>query len=431
MLLLMYLVGILASTNAEDLTNSIEKIPKLNPTDKIQHIPELLTLASPDDATLTTMELISKYGYKGELHKVTTADGYILELHRIKGRTDNSTDLKVQKPVALVMHGLLCDSSTWVLAGREKSLGFILADEGYDVWLGNARGTTYARNHKSRKTLKSKKDFWNFSWHEIGTRDLPAMIDYIVKTTGRQKMFYLGHSQGTTAFFVMASERPEYQKYIEEMYAMAPIAYCGRMKSPFMQLLAQFTLTMEIMGQLFGIYEFNPTNDFIKAVQRLVCAEKAITQPICSNVMFLVAGFNEEQFDPALLPIILGHVPASNSLKQLVHYGQLIKSGTLFLPGRFKHFDYGLFGNKDLYGTLTPPNYNLTKITAPIHVYYSENDWLANVQDVEKLYSELGNPSGKTLVADKKFNHLDYLWAKDANKIVYEPIISAMKKKST
>lgn len=79
-----------------------------------------------------------------------------------------------------------------------------------------------------------------YSWNEIGTRDLPAMIDHVVEITGRNEMFYLGHSQGTTAFFVMAAERPEYQKKIEKMFAMAPIAFCGRMKSPFLQLLSQF-----------------------------------------------------------------------------------------------------------------------------------------------------------------------------------------------
>jgi lysosomal acid lipase/cholesteryl ester hydrolase len=70
------------------------------------------------------MELIKKYGYNGELHKVTTSDGYILELHRITGRA-NSPDSNVQKPVAFVMHGLLCDSSVWVLSGAKKSLGKI------------------------------------------------------------------------------------------------------------------------------------------------------------------------------------------------------------------------------------------------------------------------------------------------------------------
>lgn len=84
------------------------------------------------------------------------------------------------------------------------------------------------------------------SWHEIGTYDLPAMIDYVLQTTGREKLFYLGHSQGTTAFFVMSTQLPEYQDKIEAMFAMAPIAYCGRMKSPFLQMLAQFTYTVDV-----------------------------------------------------------------------------------------------------------------------------------------------------------------------------------------
>jgi len=281
------------------------------------------------------------------------------------------------------------------------------------------------RISSSRKI--KKKDYWNFSWHEIGTRDLPAMIDHIVKTTGREKMFYLGHSQGTTAFFVMAAERPEYQSKIEVMYAMAPIAYCGRMKSPFMQLISQFSVMLEYSWNSMGINEFSPNSDLIKAVQQLVCSEKAITQPICSNGMFLVTGFNAEQLDPQLLPVILGHVPASTSTKQLIHYAQLIKSGTLFLPGKFKQYDYGIISNKNTYGTLNPPIYDLSKIKVPVHLHYSKNDWLANVKDVEKLYSELGNPSGKTLVPDEKFNHVDYMWAKDVKKLVYDKIISLMK----
>jgi hypothetical protein len=68
------------------------------------------------------LELVNKYGYNGELHEVVTIDGYILELHRITGRFSSST---VQKPVALVIHGLLCSSACWILSGPEKGLGKI------------------------------------------------------------------------------------------------------------------------------------------------------------------------------------------------------------------------------------------------------------------------------------------------------------------
>lgn len=53
-----------------------------------------------------------------------------------------------------------------------------------------------------------------FSWHEIGYYDMPAVIDYVIERTGFKKLYYIGHSQGTTAYAVLASERPEYNEKI-------------------------------------------------------------------------------------------------------------------------------------------------------------------------------------------------------------------------
>lgn len=78
-----------------------------------------------------------------------------------------------------------------------------------------------------------------YSWHEIGIRDLPAMIDYILKVTSRTKLFYTGHSQGSTIFYVMATELPEYNDKINAMFSLAPVAYCSRMFSPVFQFLAR------------------------------------------------------------------------------------------------------------------------------------------------------------------------------------------------
>ncbi|XP_014469105.1 PREDICTED: lipase 3-like [Dinoponera quadriceps] len=370
----------------------------------------------PEDAKLNAMQLIEKYHYNPELHRVITSDGYILEMHRVRGQT--ATLNNMQKPVVFMMHGLLASSASWVLSGPKKSLGFILSDAGYDVWLGNARGTLYSLNHTNPSI--ARKDYWNFSWHEIATRDLPAMIDYVLKTTGREKLFYLGHSQGTTTFFVMSAQLPEYQDKVHAMFAMAPVAYSSRMFSPIFQLLSKLITPIDLVTKLIGQYEFAPTDEAMQKFQKLVCAKDAITQPLCSNVLFLITGFDYDQFDKALLPVILGHLPAGASTKQFVHYAQLINSG------KFRQFDYGFFGNLGIYNSITPPKYDLTKIHVPIALHYSTNDWLSNVRDVHQLYNELGNPLGKFRVPYEKFNHLDYLWAKDVDTLLYDKILSLM-----
>lgn len=89
-------------------------------------------------------------------------------------------------------------------------------------------------------------------------------------------------------------------------------------------------------------------------------------------------------------------------------------------------YDYGLFGNNERYGSSSPPDYDLKKITAPVYLHYSDNDWLAHVKDVDELASKLGNLVGKFRVPDGKFNHLDYQWAIDAKSLLYDRVISIM-----
>jgi len=47
-------------------------------------------------------------------------------------------------------------------------------------------------------------------------------------------------------------------------------------------------------------------------------------------------------------------------------------------------------------------------------------------QDVDQLASKLPNLLGKFLVQLPEFNHLDFLWAIDADTLVYNQVISQM-----
>jgi lysosomal acid lipase/cholesteryl ester hydrolase len=196
-----------------------------------------------EDGKLTTPQLIEKYGYTSETHHIETADGYILELHRVVGR-HNETRAGHTKKVVFLMHGLLCTSADWVYLGPDKSLSYLLSDEGYDVWMGNARGNRYSKNHTTFNV--KDKQFWQFSWHEIGIYDLPASIDYVLETTGQKRLQYIGHSQGTTVFYVMTSMLPVYNDKVILMQSLAPVAYLAHTKAPLLVLAAKFVKDLEV-----------------------------------------------------------------------------------------------------------------------------------------------------------------------------------------
>ena len=66
------------------------------------------------------------------------------------------------KPAVLLQHGIECDMNFWTANDPQVAPPFVLASQGYDVWLGNNRGTRYAAYHT---TLNASTDaeFWQFN----------------------------------------------------------------------------------------------------------------------------------------------------------------------------------------------------------------------------------------------------------------------------
>ncbi|XP_065172777.1 lipase 3-like [Atheta coriaria] len=219
----------------------------------------------------------------------------------------------------------------------------------------------------------------------------------------------------------MASVRPEYNDKIRGHYSLAPTAYMNHMTSPLLRLLAVADGGLRFIFDLIEMYEFLPSKGFLTMVAKKSCGH-AIFQPLCTNALFALCGFNNKQFNATLLPIVMGHTPAGSSLRQVLHYAQLVNSG------KFRQYDFGLFGNHKKYGRLTPSNYNLKKITAAVYLFYSHNDWLASETDVRKLKQQLVNTQISKLVlnTNNQFNHLDYLYGIDAKTLVYDKVFEVM-----
>ncbi|CAI5774703.1 Hypothetical predicted protein [Podarcis lilfordi] len=128
---------------------------------------------------------------------------------------------KGPRPTVFLQHGLLGSSSNWVFNMDYNSLGFILADAGYDVWLGNSRGNTWSNKHNNY--TEKHQEFWLFSFDEMAKYDLPASINFVLNKTGQEKIFYVGHSEGTTMAFIAFSTMPHLAKKIKMFFALAPV----------------------------------------------------------------------------------------------------------------------------------------------------------------------------------------------------------------
>lgn len=70
------------------------------------------------------------------------------------------------------------------------------------------------------------------SLDEIGIYDLSAMITFITNMRSQPLHTCVGHSMGTTCFYIMASERPEIARMVKMMINFGPELFINHMQSP-------------------------------------------------------------------------------------------------------------------------------------------------------------------------------------------------------
>ena len=98
-----------------------------------------------------------------EHYTLKTSDDYLLSLYRIPGKLEDSASNnknRKSKPAVLMLHSQDWDMTQWVTNEPDKANAFILSNAGYDVWMGNNRGSQYSLGHVSLTT--EDQEFWDF-----------------------------------------------------------------------------------------------------------------------------------------------------------------------------------------------------------------------------------------------------------------------------
>jgi len=305
---------------------------------------------------------------------------------------------------------LLSSAEDFVIGGPTEGLAFILADRGYDVFLGNARGNIYARKHSQ---LNPEKDaaFWRFCWSDIGKKDLPAIIDEVLRVSHQNKLTYVGHMQGTTAFYVMGSERPEYMDKIKTMVSLGPIAYMKHSTNKMLKTIAENEQNKAWQMKNLGVNEFHPSNDFIKSVGQEECIAQGIVERVCQNPFFMLNGYESQFMNMTTINQYAVRLPAGASTKQVLHFAQLVKNG------RFAKYAE----NTDRF-----VDYDLSRVSVPVLMVYVPTDKLSAKEDVECLIEKLPNVVEKMEIS-QYMNNLDLIFAKDVTNTVYQRLVQFLK----
>ncbi|KAI4384947.1 hypothetical protein MLD38_003030 [Melastoma candidum] len=356
--------------------------------------------------------MVRPWGYACEEHTVTTKDGYILGVQRIPAHEPGQ---RMSKAPVLLQHGLLMDAVTWVYNQPDKSLAFILADNGYDVWMANSRGTKPSLGHTSLSS--SDPAYWEWTWDELVSYDLTATFQHVNRVTG-QNLHYVAHSLGTLMGLAAFSQN-KLVNMMRSAVLLSPIAYLNNIPSMF----ARATANMFVGEELYwlGLHEFNLKGEAADALLNTLCK---ISTSLCGD---LLNGFTGQNccLNSSRAGIFFEYEPQPTSTKNMVHIAQMIRTGTI------RKFDYGGTGNMNHYAQPTPPVYDMSSIPAdlPLYVAYGGRDMLAGVKDVHALLNKLESHDVDKLVTQyvAEYAHADFVFGVNAHDRIYDPVLAFFK----
>uniref|UniRef100_A0A8D2MCG9 Lipase n=1 Tax=Zonotrichia albicollis TaxID=44394 RepID=A0A8D2MCG9_ZONAL len=346
------------------------------PGDEFFHNPERF---------MNISEKILFHGYPSEEYEVMTEDGYFLSLNRIPhGKEGTSCDPGPPDNKRNALHGFCLDGGDWVDNLPENSLAFILADAGYDVWIGNNRGSSWSRRHRSLST--ASEEFWDFSFHEMAVYDLPAMVGFILMQTEQKQLFYVGHAQGSSLGFIAFSSLPHLAKKIKLFFALAPVYTFHHVRGPVLKLAFLSDLLLKVQEVFLGGYCQNPGISGNSCPLHYRCV---MLEVFCPDGFSSFPTHLENPF------FFLTPHPPEPQVTGVLSPCQL-----------------------------RPPSYEIEAMRVPVAVWSGGHDWVTPHKETERLLSRLTHVVHHEHFPD--WNHFDHHWGLNAPQRMYQRMVAMM-----
>ena len=354
---------------------------------------------------------ISNLGLDLEEETVTTEDRYVNIMWRLTSKDPNNRNGKS----VIMQHGLLDGAFTFLILA-EDSLPKKLCDEGYVVYLPYIRGTQFSRSHLDYDSGLTSK-YWDFSFDHMAAYDVPANINFVKNRDGVEKVYYIGHSQGSLTFFLAYMNNPEFmEKNIAKFIALGTV--------PNVNNAPHFLIKLFDKSKILNLI---PVKNFLTLPKEVgqvfvpLCTSKA--KFLCNSILSLAFSGTHEtgriDYDRLGKNIYL-YEPGGTSLQNMKHWIQIYKAK------RAQKYDYGLVENLKHYGQTTPPVYDLKKMkgySIPSLMTISDADPFANPQDTLDFVDNIENKKVVNILSLTNYNHIDYFWADSAVQEIFPKVM--------
>eukprot|EP01147_Barroeca_monosierra_P007583 gene7583-7708_t len=355
---------------------------------------------------LSAAGLAQYFGYYLEQHVVYTADGYQLSLHHLI-QTQKNTPCK---GVVFLQHGLMQSSEVWLCTG--DAFAYQLAEDGFDVWLGNSRGNKYSCKHFSLRP--DNPAFWDFSIDEMIAYDVPACLSWILHYTNVEKLAYVGFSQGTALGFGTFSLNMKIANQVSVFIALAPAGKALGLRQGFLQTLVH--LAPQSIFLIFGTRALMPWVSF----WRTVLSRKVYASLIEAGCKMLFDWNMQQLGDHRRRLMLYSHLFSLASVKTIVHWFQIVASD------RFQQYD-DLREFHGSYKNIEQQVYPIEQIPCRVIMIYGGADRLT---DIMWMKENLPSHFSHQHIRIPDFEHLDIMWGERANDLVFPHIISALNEDS-
>lgn len=305
-----------------------------------------------------------------------------------------------------------------------RSLGFFLANHGYDVFLVGTRGTYGSRGH-TRFRFKEHEDdgsnehakvmknvtlgpgmpeimeydltgptmaaykYWDYCFDDLVEYEVPRQIERVLEITGASKVTVVVQSYSTIWSMALFSSDPSVSAKVHQYVSTVPLYNQLDSNNLIKALHTIVAMIPNEVGNLItqGLIFTQPVRELFVKLNRLRRFRYIIAKSFISLIFGPSAKYTLFLEDP-----VIGHMLQPVGFKQVKHWSQIT------MDARLQKYDYGREGNMVAYNSTRPPKYSLAN--------FMVKNWILLSGDLDTLGSKASVAQILDEVAFKPYKHI-------------------------